>query len=116
MFCWQVDATLARLEEIKNEPVLYGASYQSIVDDSSFTMIGQPIDLAVVHNTIIHPYITTICENLSRRFGDATGNVSVACAVFDPKLVKDISREQQVQNIRVLAQYLNVCEDNAVAE
>ena len=42
--------------------------------------------------------------------------MSVACTVFDPKLVKNMSREQQVQNIRVLAQYLNVCEDNAVAE
>jgi hypothetical protein len=87
-----------------------------VVDDASFTMIGLPVDFTEVHNKIVAPYITAICENLSNRFGDATGNVSVACSIFEPKLAKTMSREEHVQKIRVLAQYLNICQDSAVAE
>jgi hypothetical protein len=94
----------------------YTSAYQDFVNTKEVTVIEEPVDFDTTHTKVVEPYITEICKNISNRFGDSAGSVSIAASVFDSMSCQYIAREQQLKYIQQLSKFFNLNEDDTVAE
>jgi hypothetical protein len=112
----QVELAKVRLHEIANDSKTYSASCQKFLSNNWFSTVGGDLDVAKVHSTIIQPYVSKICNNIDKRFGDSVGKVSLASQLFCPDVAVKMKKEQQFEHVKALSQYFNTDSETACSE
>lgn len=112
----KVDLTIARLREISDDCCTYSNAFEQLLADAKFPTIGTPVNIGEVHSKIVQPYISTLCKNIDKRFGDAAGNVSIAATIFNPGNVDINDMKQQQEHVRTLTKFFGMPQDSAVTE
>ena len=62
------------------------------------------------------PYISSLCKNIEKRLGDAVGKVSIAATIFHPASMARMELKDQLEKIKLLAEYFNINATEAASE
>lgn len=112
----KIEASVARLSEISSDCASYSEGFKLFLEVEHVPTVGEAVDIDHVHKTIVQPYISKICRNIEKRFGDSAGQVSTAASVFTAADVETKPLSQQLQHIRLLSKYFKLNDDDISAE
>ena len=112
----KVELATARLQEIYEDSNIYGSDFQLFVQQENWPTVGEVVDISKVHSQTVQPYITKLCSNLERRFGDTVGKVSAAACVFNPLNVDKHTLPEQQEQVQLLSDYFRLSGEDASAE
>jgi len=106
---------IMRLQNIKDDGTSYTDLFKEAISRCDFAWVGGPANLEKIHTNVVVPYISSLLQNIEKRFGDSSGKISIAATIFDPNNISD-NISQQLDKVRLLSEYFKMDCEAAVAE